>query len=122
MHEAVYEDTRRVDLIGIEFTGFDNDLRFRYGDFAAGGGGGIEVARRSPIDEVAVRVGLPGFDQREVGLNAALEDVCHSIEVLVFFAFGNQRPYAGARVEAGNARAAGTHAFGERALRRKFNL
>jgi hypothetical protein len=53
----------------------DDDLGFGDGDFAAHGGAGVEVARGAAVDEVAVGVGLPGFDEGDVGADAALEDV-----------------------------------------------
>src|SRR5271157_362795 len=114
--QAVDEDARRVNFVGIELAGLDNNLRFRDGDFAAGGGDGVEVARGAAVDEVAVQVGLPGLDQRQVSHDAALEDVSHTVEVLELLAVGDHGAHAGARVEAGNAGAAGAHALGQRAL------
>ncbi len=120
--EAVDEDAGGVDLVGVELAGLDDDLGFGDGDLAAGGRVGIEVAGGAAVDEVAVGVGLPGFHEREVGEDAALEDVGVAVEVLVLFAVGDERADAGARVEAGDAGAASSHAFGERALRGELDF
>ena len=101
---------------GSSSPGCDDDLGFGDGDLAAGGGVGIEVAGGAAVDEVAVGVGLPGFDQGEIGADAALEDVGVAVEVLVLLAFGDECADAGAGVEAGDSGAACAHAFGERAL------
>jgi len=118
-------DERRcgsVNLIRIEFAGLDDDLRFGHGDFAAGGGVGIEVVRGASIDKVAVAGRPSGFYQGDVGLNAAFEDVGDSVGILVLFAFGDHGADAGARIEAGNAGAACAHALGERALRAELDF
>ena len=75
MDEALDEDAGGVNLVGVELAGLDDDLGFGDGDAAAGGGVGIEVARGAAVDEVAVGVGLPGFDEGEVGVDGALEEV-----------------------------------------------
>ena len=110
------EDGRGVDLVGIEFAGLDDDLGLSDGDFAAGGGVWVEVAGGAAVDEVAVGVGLPGFDESDVSLDAALEDVGVAVEVLVLFALSDKGANAGAGVEAGDACTAGSHALGESAL------
>ena len=120
--DAVDEDAGGVDLVGVEFAGLDDDLGFGDGDLAAGGGVGIEVAGGAAIDEIALRVALPGFDEGEVGDDAALEDVGVAVEVFVLFAFGDEGADAGAGVEAGDAGASCAHAFGERALRGELNF
>ena len=71
--EALNEDAGRVNLVGVEFAGLDDDLGLCDGDAAAGGDVGIEVARGAAVDEVAVRVGLPRLHQREVGVDGTLE-------------------------------------------------
>src|ERR1700680_177759 len=49
--ETLHEDSRRMDEIGVEFAGGDDLFDLGDGDFTAGGGEGIEVARRLAIDE-----------------------------------------------------------------------
>jgi hypothetical protein len=44
-------------------------------DLAAGRGGLVEVARGLAEHEVAGLVGLPGLDEREVGEDAAFQDI-----------------------------------------------
>ena len=68
------------------------------------------------IDQVAVGITFPSLDQSDVGADTALEDVGDAVKVLVLFALGDKGADAGAGVEAGDAGAAGTHAFGEGAL------
>src|SRR3546814_9795737 len=67
----------------------------------------VEVARGLAEDEVAALVGLPPLDDREVGEDAAFEDIILSVEAIHFLALGDERADAGLGVEAGNARAAG---------------
>ena len=64
MHQPVNVNTRRVNLIWIDFTRLDYDLCFGHGELAAGSHVGIEVARGAVIDEVAMQIGLPGLHQR----------------------------------------------------------
>jgi hypothetical protein len=45
MYKPMHEDSRRVNLVGIELAGLDDDLRFGDGDLAAGGRDWVEVAR-----------------------------------------------------------------------------
>ena len=116
------EDAWGVDLVGVQFAGLHDDLGFGDGDFAAGCRIGVEVAGSPAVDEVTVGVGLPGFDERDVGDEAAFENVGVSVDVLVLFAFGNEGADAGAGVEAGDAGASGPHAFGERALRGELDF
>ena len=48
-----------------------------------------------------MEVGLPGFDEGDVGADATLEDIGEAVEVLVLLAFGDEGADAGAGVEAG---------------------
>src|SRR5581483_2074176 len=122
VHEPVNKDAWRMNLIGIEFAWFYDDLRFGNRDLAAGGGRRIEVARGAAIDQVAVRIGLPGLHQCQIGLNAALQDVGHAVEFLVLFAFRYECAYAGACVKTGNAGATGAHPFRQGPLRTKLHF
>src|SRR3546814_9370771 len=82
----------------------------------------VEVTRGLAEDEVAALVGLPPLDDREVGEDAAFEDIILSVEALHFLALGDERADAGLGIEAGDARTARAAAFGERALRAEFDL
>src|SRR5690242_7978275 len=120
--DALDEDARRVDRIGIERSDRHQLFHFRNRDLAGRRHHRIEVPRRLAEDEIAFRVAFPRFDNGEIGLQSALEDVGLAVELLVLLAFGDQRADAGLGVEAGNSRAAGTDALGQRALRIEFEL
>ena len=68
------------------------------------------------------RSAFQAFTSDRSATNAAFEDVGLAVEFLVLFAFGNDGADAGARVEAGDARSAGAHAFGERSLGTELHL
>src|ERR1700678_4467653 len=122
MHQAMHKNSRRVNFIGVELAWFDDDFRFGNCDLAATGGIGVEVARGAAIDEVAMKIGLPRLDQRQIGANAALKDMRYTVEFLMLFSLGDERSYAGLGIEAGYACASSSHAFGERALRAEFDF
>ena len=64
-----------VDCVRIDLAGLDQVLDLGDGDSAGHGGERVEVAGRRVVDEVAVPVALRRADQREVGDDAALQDV-----------------------------------------------
>ena len=84
---------------------------------AGGGHHGVEVARGAAVDEVALRVAAPGFDEGEVGFEGGLEEVRFAVEVAGLLAVGDDGADAGGGVEGGDACAAGADALGEGALR-----
>jgi len=85
------KDARCMYLVRIKLARLDDNLRLGNGDLAACRRVGVEVARRSPIDEIPQPIGLPGFYQSQIGLNATLKDIRHAVEVLMFFSLGHQR-------------------------------
>src|SRR3974390_3139894 len=89
VHDALHKDTGSVNLVGIEFAGFDQNFDLRNRDASAGGRVGIEVARGLAIDEVAVGIALPRFNERDVSADAALKNVGVAVEVAVFLAIGD---------------------------------
>ena len=96
-------------------------------DFAAGGGGHVEIACGLAEYDIAGLVRLPGLHDRQIGEDAAFEDVILFVaigprEALDLLALGHLRADAGLRIEAGNARAARAHSLGKRALGTKFDL
>ena len=109
-------------LVGIERSGRHDLLDLDHADLAAHRRRRVEVARGLAEDQVAGVVRLPGLDDRQVGDDAAFQDVGLPVELLVLLALGDHRADAGLGVEAGNARAAGAHALGQRALRVEFEL
>ncbi len=97
-------------------------LDFGHGDLAAGRDHRVEVARRHPVDEVAGLVALPRLDDRHVGVDGLLQHVRLAVERPRVLVLGQHRAEAGARVEAGDAGAAGAQLLGQRALRRQLQL
>src|SRR3954453_22371987 len=101
VHDALHENARRVNRVGIEFAGYHQHLNFSYRDSAAHGCGGIEVARRLTVDQVPVRIALPSLHQGQVSANPAFENVLVSVEFAMLLAFSHNRAYSGASVKAG---------------------
>src|SRR3546814_1268492 len=62
--DAVNVDAGRVDLGGVDLAGLDDLLDFNHGDLPGCGRQRVEVLRRVAIDDIAVAVGLPAFDDR----------------------------------------------------------
>src|SRR6266852_8868572 len=122
LEDGVYEDAGSVDLVGRELAELDELLDFS--DYVIGGGGhhGIEVARGLAIDEIAPAIAFPGFDEREVPTQPALQNVVAAVELAGFFSFGNQGAVAGRCVEGGDTSATGANALGESALRIQLDL
>src|SRR6185437_3346858 len=116
------EDPGRMDIVRVEFARLDDDFGFGDGELTAGGGVGVEVARGAAVDEIAVEIGLPRFDECHVGAYAALEDVCDAVEIFVLLALCDDGADAGAGIEAWNAGAAGAHALGQCALRAELDF
>ena len=122
MNKALNEDAGGVNLVGIEFTRFDEVFHLGNRDLSTRGSVGIEVACGPTINEVALGIRFPGFYQCQIRMNAALENTGLPIEVLMLFAFSNDGADAGARIETGNARASGAKSLGECSLRAKLNF
>ena len=81
-----------------------------------------EVARGLVVDQVAVAVGGPALDQGEVGGQPVLQHVVAAVEGALLLALLERRADRGARVEGGDAGAAGADALGQRALRHELEL
>src|SRR5690242_1438832 len=122
LEDGVDENAGRVHLVRVKLA--DVEQLFDFGDDIIGGGGhhGIEVARGLAVDEVAPAVAFPRLDEREVAAQAALHYVHAAVEFAGLFALGDHGAVAGGCVEGGNARAAGTEALAERALRVQLDL
>src|SRR5207302_10472611 len=105
-----------MDAVGVERAHGHDLLDFRDADLAAGRGRQVEVARGLAEDEVAALVRLPAFDDRQIGADAAFEDIVLAVERLHYLALGDLGADAGPGIEAGNPRPARAHALGERAL------
>src|SRR5205085_5930354 len=111
-----------MDAVGIERADRHDLLDLGDADLAAGGGRQVEVARGLAEHEVAALVRLPSLDDRQIGADAAFEDILLPVEFLDLLALGDLRAEAGLCVESGDARAARAHPLGERPLRTEFNL
>ena len=122
LQDALHEDARCVDAVGVDGAGFDQVLDL--GNRARRGGRHhrVEVARRTPIREVAVRVALPRFDECEICMQGGLEHVVPAVEIARLLAFCDQRAVAGRRVERGDPGAGRANALGERALRHQLDF
>jgi hypothetical protein len=122
VYNALHKNAGRVYLVGIEFSDFDENFDFRNGHTTACGSHGIEVARGLAIHEVATCIALPGFHERKIGVNAALQDVGEAVELALLLPFSYGSADARARIEAGDARATRAHAFSERTLGAEFHF
>src|SRR5215471_14134133 len=116
------EDTRRVDVIGIDRAGVDQLLDLGDGDSRGGCHYRVEVARRLAIDKIAFAVAFPGMDDGEVGDEAALHYVALTVEVTDFLAFRNQRPDARLGEECRYPRSAGPNPLRQGALGVKLDI
>src|SRR4029453_4353277 len=116
LKDSLHEDSRRMDVIALDLARRHEVLDL--GDGASRGGGhhGIEVARRSPVNEITHVVAFPRLDEGIVGTQRRFENVGPAVDDASLLSLGDQRPGAGRREEAANAGATGTHALGKRAL------
>src|SRR5450756_1926995 len=105
-----------VNLVRIEGTRLDDDLRFNYCDLAASGDIGVEVTRSSPIDQISMMIGLPCLHQRQICSKATLKNVLDSIKDLMFLALRDDGADARSRIEPRNACAPRSQSFGQRTL------
>src|SRR5688500_6298812 len=111
-----------MDAVRIEASDRDDLLDLGDADPAGRGHRLVEVAGGLAEDEVAGLVGLPAFDDRQIGADAALQYVGLAVELLMLLALGDNGSDAGLRIETGDAGAAGAAALGKRALRAEFDL
>ena len=119
---AVDVDAGRHDRLRIQLTDVDDLAHLDHGRGRGGGHHRPEVARRLAIDEVAHPVGSMCFDERDVAADRVLEQVLAPVDGALLLALGERRPHAGGGVERADARARGTHPFGEIALRHQLEL
>src|SRR5438552_18312066 len=100
-----------MDAVGVERTDRHDLLDLGDADTSASRGGLVEVARGLAEHEVAALIRLPALDDRQIGADAALEDIILAVELLDLFALGDLRPNTRLGIEAGNARPARAHAL-----------
>src|SRR5439155_26821978 len=113
LENPLHVDPRRGDRVRVEGAELDQLLDLRNRQARRCRHYGVEVPRRLAINQVAPAVALPGFDEGEVGREAALEQILAAVEFAHLFALGHDGPDAGGCIEAGNPRAARPDALGE---------
>src|SRR5260370_28804469 len=117
LDDAIDEDARRVDLVGIKLADLDELLYLGNADFAATGDHLVEVPRGFSLNEVAGFVALPCLHERNLRRDAGFENVFLIVAILRFLALGQFGAEAGAGVEPGDPSAARPQPLGECALR-----
>ncbi len=122
LDDAIDENARGVDLVGIKFAGLDQMLDLGHADFAAGGDHRVEVAGGFSKNQVARFVAFPRFHKRDLGLDAGLEHILLAVENFRLLAFGQFGAEAGAGVKPRDARAAGAQPLSQCALRDELEI
>jgi hypothetical protein len=121
-YHALHEDPRRDDHLGVERAELHG---FAHLHHRASGGRGHdrrEVARGLAVGEVAPAIRAVGLDERVVGVDRILEHVVAIADAPSLLAFGEQRAEGRRREESADARARGTDALGEGALRHELEI
>ena len=80
--QAVHIDRRQMDAVGVEAADRHDLLDLGDADPAGGRHRLVEVARGLAEHEVAALVRLPALDDRQVGADAAFEDIVLAVEIL----------------------------------------
>ena len=109
-----------MDGGGGQFARRHNLFHLHHRNAPGGGHQRVEILRGVAIDHVAVPVGFPAFDQREIAADRLFKDVVSSVELAHLFAFGDRGAIPGGGVKAGDAGAAGADFFRQRSLRGEF--
>src|SRR5438045_8529988 len=81
MHDALHENSWRVNLVGLDLARLDQLLDLRDGHLARGGHDRVKVARGLSVHEIAFAVAFPGMDDRQIGDKAALHTLSCPIEI-----------------------------------------
>src|SRR5579884_4482688 len=108
--DALHENAGCVDLVAVDLARLDQVLDLDDRHPSGRCHDRVEVARRLAEDEVALLVGLPGVDDRQIGDETALHDVGFAVELAQFLPLRHQRADAGLGEEGGYAGAAGADA------------
>ena len=122
LQDVLHENAWRDDVIRIDGAGLDQVLHFGDGDARGGRHHGIEVARRSPIDQITHAVAFPRLDEGEVGAQRVLEDVGLAVNRPRLLALGDERAVSRRREEAADAGAARPNPLGKRPLGHQLDL
>src|SRR5271166_3671312 len=122
VNDALNIDAGGDDVVRIDRARLDQMLDLGDGEPGGGRHHRIEVARRLPVDEIALHVALEGVDKGDVGEEPGLHQEGLVVEVADFLALGDVRAHPGAGEEGGDAGAPSADALGESALRRELEL
>src|SRR5579862_398125 len=122
MDQALDENARRDDVVGIDLARLDQILDFGHRHLARGRHHRIKIARGLAVNEVAFGIAEISVHDRQIGDDAALHDVALAVELAHVLALGDLGADAGLGEERRDAGAAGADAFGERALRVELDL
>ena len=122
LDDAIDEDAGGYDVVESIIPGSTICSTCATTDLRGGGHDRVEVPRGLPVDQVALGVGLPGVDDRQVGVQAAFHHIEPAIEFLLRLALGDLGAGAGGGEEGRDAGAARADAFGQRALRVELDL
>src|SRR5437762_10057798 len=89
LQNPLHVDPRRDDRVRVEVAELGQLLDLRNRQARRRRHYGVEVARCLAINQVAPAVALPGFDEGEVGREAALEQIPAAVEFAYLFALGH---------------------------------
>src|ERR1700743_75312 len=81
VYHSLHENARGVHGGGVNLSGFDEEFHLGDGDPSGGCALRVEVAGGLAVHQVAVPVTFPCVHQREVGADAALEDIGDTVEL-----------------------------------------
>ena len=84
-----------------QFARRHNLFHLHHRNAPGGGHQRVEILRGVAIDHVAVPVGFPAFDQREIAADRLFKDVVSAVELAHLFAFGDRGAIPGGGVKAG---------------------
>src|SRR5690349_2844464 len=122
LDDALHENPRRVNAVGIERAGLDELFDFSDRMLRCCRHHRIEVARRLSINEIADAIAFPRFDECEVGMERRFENVGAPVDDATFLPFRDQRARAGRREETADTCTRGAHPLGESALRHELDF
>src|SRR5215472_6831960 len=112
-HHSLYVNAGNVNAIRIELTRLNDLLDLGDGHMGRRRHDRIEIARSLAEDQVAPAISLPGFDQREIGLERAFHHVRTAVELAHFLAFCHDGACACGREKSGDTGAAGANPLGQ---------
>ena len=122
LENSLNKDAGRVDLIGIEFPGGNEDLDFGNGDLPRGGHHVVEIIGGVPVDQVSGRVPFPGLHEGKIGAQRGLQNVRLAVKNPDFLVPLHLGAISRGDKKGWNSRPPCPDPFGERALRDEFDF